>query len=166
MGFFDRFRKRVTKVAEDTDIDELTAEEDSVEGEEALAEKERIEAEALTTKETEDWEELEELDAIELSTEEDDEWEDWDEELPRTLAAWPEARKVCYLREEHRALVTSLSAQVRLLGNWCSAWSSATYVNVKKIEDNAGQPILPTLLEPEITVLLLKLPRYVSLYHQ
>ena len=31
MGFFDRFRKRVQEVADDTDMEELTAEEDSEE---------------------------------------------------------------------------------------------------------------------------------------
>ena len=29
MGFFDRFRKRVKEVAEETDLDSLTADEDS-----------------------------------------------------------------------------------------------------------------------------------------
>ena len=37
MGFFDRFRKRVKEVADETDIETLTAEEDSEEAVEALA---------------------------------------------------------------------------------------------------------------------------------
>ena len=45
MGFFDRFRKRVTEVAEGADVEELTAEENTDEAAEALAEKGRIEAE-------------------------------------------------------------------------------------------------------------------------
>ncbi|GIS44419.1 MAG: hypothetical protein Ct9H90mP16_14890 [Candidatus Poseidoniales archaeon] len=36
MGFFDRFRKRVQEVADETDLDELTAEEGTEEAVEAL----------------------------------------------------------------------------------------------------------------------------------
>ena len=36
MGFFDRFRKRVQEVADETDLDELTAEEGTEEAEEVL----------------------------------------------------------------------------------------------------------------------------------
>ncbi len=98
MGFFDRFRKRVTEVAEGADLEELTAEEDTDEAAKALAEKERIEAERAeaeadaadatqdeadseaTEPSDEDWEELTELDSIEETTEAEEEWEDWDDE--------------------------------------------------------------------------------------
>ncbi len=97
MGFFDRFRKRVTEVAEGADLEELTAEEDTDEAAVALAEKERIEAERVAAEaeaeandaiegETDsessddDWEDLTELDAIEETTEAEEEWEDWDDE--------------------------------------------------------------------------------------
>ena len=37
MGFFDRFKKRVKEVVDETDLDELTAEEGTQEAEEAVA---------------------------------------------------------------------------------------------------------------------------------
>ena len=37
MGFFDRFKKRVKEVADETDMDALTAEEGTQEAEEAIA---------------------------------------------------------------------------------------------------------------------------------
>ena len=97
MGFFDRFRKRVTEVAEGVDVEELTAEEDTDEAAEALAEKGRIEAERVAAEaeavandaiedntdsesSNDDWEDLTELDAIEETNEAEEEWEDWDDE--------------------------------------------------------------------------------------
>ena len=47
MGFFDRFRKRVKEVADDTDLDELTAEEDSEEAAEAIAAAEKLQVSVL-----------------------------------------------------------------------------------------------------------------------
>ncbi|MDP6906909.1 MAG: signal recognition particle-docking protein FtsY [Candidatus Thalassarchaeaceae archaeon] len=80
MGFFDRFRKRVKEVAEDTDLESLTVEEDSAEGIEALATptpSEQVE---------EDWDNIEEIEApVEIADQEED-WDDWDEE-PETPAA-------------------------------------------------------------------------------
>ena len=80
MGLFDRFRKRVNEVVEDTDADSLSAEEDSAEAIEALnyqQTEEIIEPE-------EEWEEFEELEEppLEQHQEEksnDDDWDDWEE---------------------------------------------------------------------------------------
>jgi len=95
MGFFDRFRKRVTEVAEGADLDELTAEADTEEAAAALAEKSRIEEgraiaelEAQTTSsdaspvepKDDDWEEISQLDSIVDTPEPEEEWDDWDEE--------------------------------------------------------------------------------------
>ena len=76
MGFFDRFRKRVKEVAEDTDIETLTAEEDSIEAAEALAA-----AEANQDTE-EEWDDPDTIKAPEIEVEEspEEEWDEWDDE--------------------------------------------------------------------------------------
>ena len=80
MGFFDRFRKRVKEVAEDTDLESLTVEEDSAEGIEALA------TPTPSDQVEEDWDNIEEIEApVEIADQEED-WDDWDEE-PETPAA-------------------------------------------------------------------------------
>ncbi len=74
MGFFDRFRKRVKEVADETDIETLTAEEDSQEAAEALAA-----AEAHQESE-EDWDNIDEIEAPEIEDSHEEEWDDWDDE--------------------------------------------------------------------------------------
>ena len=85
MGLFDRFKRRVQEVAEEVDSEELTATEDSEEGQVALQTATIIE---------EDWDDepLTELEETPVEpTEPEDEWEDWDDEeeeieLPRQLS--------------------------------------------------------------------------------
>ena len=85
MGLFDRFKRRVQEVADDVDSEELTATEDSEEGQVALQTATVIE---------EDWEEEPLSEPAELPVEpvdSADEWDDWDEEeeeieLPRQLS--------------------------------------------------------------------------------
>ena len=93
MGFFDRFRKRVKEVADDTDIDSLTVDEESVEAQEAIAKRQQIKEEQeaqsetpqveATTSTDDDWEDIEDIEEIEEiseTLEEEDEWDDWDDE--------------------------------------------------------------------------------------
>ena len=80
MGLFDRFRKRVNEVVEDTDADSLSAEEDSAEAIEALNYQQTEEA----VEPEEEWEEFQELEETpsEQHTEEqsnDEDWDDWEE---------------------------------------------------------------------------------------
>ena len=70
MGFFDRFRKRVKEVVDDTDLDALTAEDDSEEVEQPISE--------TAPSVEEEWDNVSE---IEVPTDEpkaieDDEWDD------------------------------------------------------------------------------------------
>ena len=104
MGFFDRFRKRVKEVAEDTDLDELTAPEDSDEAQQALAQREQIKLEQVAKTATEitetesveaddDWENLEEIDAI-TEPDEEDEWDDWeDDPIPEPISPTVEKKE-------------------------------------------------------------------------
>ena len=91
MGFFDRFRKRVKEVVDDTDLDALTTEEDSDEAE-------QVTTETIPPVE-EEWDDIHE---IEVPTEEpkpieDDEWDDWDDE--------PEPLPVATLSKKERKLL-------------------------------------------------------------
>ncbi len=88
MGLFDRFKKRVSQVVEDTDADNLSVEEGSKEGIEVLKS-----AESKVDTESVDVEDLE-LSSQPFSEEtsevnEDDDWEDFDDDedeyIPRQL---------------------------------------------------------------------------------
>ena len=78
MGFFDRFRKRVKEVVDDTDLDALTAEEGSEEAAQITTE--------TTPSVEEEGEDVTEVQApIEQPTSpEDDDWDDEPEPLPST----------------------------------------------------------------------------------
>ena len=89
MGFFDRFKKRVKEVVDDTDLDALTAEEGSEEAEEAMA---------STTPPTteEEWDDITEIETpIEEVPPEEDEWDEWDDEpepMPSTTLSKKERK--------------------------------------------------------------------------
>ena len=98
MGFFDRFKKRIKEVADDTDIESITAEEDSEEALAALAKKEaaesqrdkEIELQIENTPDEDDWEDIEDIDSVIVNVGGDDDWDDLDDEpipqpLPSTL---------------------------------------------------------------------------------
>ena len=77
MGFFERFRKRVQEVADETDLDELTAEEGTEEAQEKLN--------PLSSDVIEDeWEEPTEIEPPTFTPSSDDNddegWDDWDDE--------------------------------------------------------------------------------------
>ena len=81
MGFFDRFRKRVKEVVDETDLDALTAEEGSEEAEQTPTE--------TTPPSEEEWDEVTETEVpieqpVSLG---DDDWDDWDDEPEPLLAA-------------------------------------------------------------------------------
>ena len=76
MGFFDRFRKRVQEVADETDLDELTAEEGTEEAVEAL----RTTDSEPPQEVFESPEEIAPEPSPTDSEESDDDWDDWDDE--------------------------------------------------------------------------------------
>lgn len=80
MGLFDRFRKRVNEVVEETDSDSISAEENSSEAIEAL---ENQHSEKIIEQD-DDWEEIEEIEEADLQhpieeDSNDDDWDDWEE---------------------------------------------------------------------------------------
>ena len=103
MGLFDKFRKRVREVVDETDVDTLAADAGSQEANEAIQAAEKIantptqvaqptQQSPPPAPEAEDEWEWEEEDTPEQSTESatDDDWEDWDDEedisLPTPLS--------------------------------------------------------------------------------
>ena len=104
MGFFDRFRKRVQEVADETDLDELTAEEGTEEAEEVLDNEssEMVEVEAM-----EALSQHEEFGKVRTHVpayntrpefgDEDDDWDDWDDEpepLPSSTISKKERKQL------------------------------------------------------------------------
>ena len=92
MGFFDRFKKRVKEVADETDMDALTAEEGTQEAEEAIA---SLPPEPI--EEVEEWDNLSEIEAPVEEQADDDEWDDWDDE--------PEPQPTTTLSKKERKLL-------------------------------------------------------------
>ena len=97
MGFFDRFKKRVKEVVDETDLDELTAEEGTQEAEEAVS---------VTTEPTsqaeEEWDDIVEIEApVEAQPSTDDDWDEWDDE-PEPLPAATISKKERKLLEREK----------------------------------------------------------------
>jgi len=90
MGFFDRFKKRVKEVADETDLDALTAEEGSQEAEEAMAF-------TATTSVEEEWDDIAEIEEPDEEPTTDEEWDDWDDE--------PEPQPSTILSKKERKLL-------------------------------------------------------------
>jgi fused signal recognition particle receptor len=89
MGFFDRFKKRVKEVVDETDLDALTAEVGTQEAEEVTTPPPEIK---------EEWDNIVEIQApIEESEPADDEWDDWDDE--------PEPQPTTTLSKKERKLL-------------------------------------------------------------
>ena len=91
MGFFDRFKKRVKEVVDDTDLDALTAEEDSEEADQIIAE--------TTLPVEEEWDDISEIESPsnELEPTQEEDWDDWDDE--------PEPIPVATLSKKERKLL-------------------------------------------------------------
>jgi fused signal recognition particle receptor len=81
MGLFDRFRKRITEVADEADDDALSVAEDSQEAKELLA----VQEKDASPNEDEDWDDVDEPlpepEQPPVSTEEED-WDSWDDDEP------------------------------------------------------------------------------------
>ncbi len=88
MGFFDRFRKRVQEVADETDFDELTAEEGT----------EEAPTPPPSDVMEDEWDELNEIEPTTLVLpSDDDDWDDWDDEpepLPSTTISKKERKQL------------------------------------------------------------------------
>jgi len=112
MGFFDKFRKRVKEVADDADIDALTADEESEEAAAAIAEGERLREKAQTeeaatplNKDESDaeWDEIEAITAPQEAPEvEDDDWDDIDDSEPVIISTLSKKQRKLLKREAKR----------------------------------------------------------------
>ena len=93
MGFFDRFKKRVKELADETDLDALTAEEGSEEANEAIA--------TTTPSVEEEWDDISEIEEPVETPTTDDEWDEWDDE-PEPLPTTTLSKKERKLLERER----------------------------------------------------------------
>ena len=78
MGLFDRFRKRIHEVADETDQDALSVDAASEEAKELLQPTPQIQPE-------EEWDDLENLESTPEAapeTDGDDDWDTWDDDEP------------------------------------------------------------------------------------
>ena len=99
MGLFDRFKKRVNEVIDETDIEKISTDSDSEEA------KEIIENIVEISNDEGEWEDLEEFDEQYLevdSNDSDDDWEDFDDdfEMPQVLTRKEQKR----LKKEQKKL--------------------------------------------------------------
>ncbi len=93
MGLFDKFRKRIHEVADETDGDALSVEAESAEGE-ALVAQQATEA-TYTTSPDDEWDDVAQVEREDVpepspdtdeSEEEEDEWDSWDDDEPVSTA--------------------------------------------------------------------------------
>jgi fused signal recognition particle receptor len=93
MGLFDKFRKRIHEVADETDGDALSVEAESAEGE-ALVAQQATEA-TYTTSPDDEWDDVAQAEREDVpepspdtdeSEEEEDEWDSWDDDEPVSTA--------------------------------------------------------------------------------
>lgn len=93
MGLFDKFRKRIHEVADETDGDALSVEAESAEGE-ALVAQQATEATYITSPDDE-WDDVAQVEREDVpepspdtdeSEEEEDEWDSWDDDEPVSTA--------------------------------------------------------------------------------
>ncbi len=117
MGLFDKFRKKVQEAAEEANLNELSAEENSEEADAALAMRESSEQPSLQQEdqivEDDDWEEFDENEELELPSEEDD-WDDWDDEdVPATLPVKLSRREKKILAREEKKKASKEKAKAK-----------------------------------------------------
>ena len=108
MGLFDRFRKRIHEVADETDQDALSVDASSEEAKELLQPPQVVEAEAQ-----EGWEDLEEVESIpeeEPKGTTDDDWDTWDDDEPMVpVALTKKERKLLERQERERKKAAALA---------------------------------------------------------
>ena len=104
MGFFDRFRKRVKEVAEETDLDSLTADEDSEEAKAALLQREEVIAAQIQSDEKpndDDWDDIEEIDSVIIS--DDDDWDDLDDDpIPTPISSQLDKKELKRIQQKEK----------------------------------------------------------------
>ena len=106
MGLFDRFRKRIHEVADETDQDALSVDASSEEAKELLQPPQVAETQ-------EEWEDLEEVESIpeeEPKGTTDDDWDTWDDDEPMVpVALTKKERKLLERQERERKKAAALA---------------------------------------------------------
>ena len=173
MGLFDRFRKRVTEVASEVNTDELSAEAESQEAQEALnaaaeipqihrtesgpIEQEPAEFEADIESESsgEEWEDLEALDALEDDGESQDEWDDFDDEediaLPIELSR-KERKRVEKARRTNEKRLLKKQKEMKKRGAVDVARPKGSNVDLSMMRTTTGRQLVRVQSAPKGSV--------------
>ena len=143
MGLFDRFKKRVKEVVDDTDADALSADVDSSEGRAALE---------AAPRPDEDWEDLDALEepALPPSTDSDDEWDDWDDDEPViTQTLTRKERKLLERQERERKKAEERAKKaMKKRGGVEQARPKGSRVNLSMMRTTTGRQLVKVAQAP------------------
>jgi len=166
MGLFDRFKKRVTEVAEQTDADALSAEADSAEAKAALASAQPHSQEPLhsnapaqeaTPVAEEEWEDLDEPSPSPEA--QGDEWDDWDDEEDVTLPSQLSRRERKLLEKAKKAELKRERQQKKELkkrGAVEVARPEGSKVNLSMMRTTTGRQLVSVSAAPKGSVKVAK----------
>jgi len=137
MGLFDRFKKRVNDVVNDTDADALSAEADSAEGRAALEAVPQVD---------DDWDDLDALDepVLPATNDSEDEWDDWDDDEPVvTQALTRKERKLLerQKRDQKKAEQQAMKA-MKKRGGVEQARPKGSRVNLSMMRTTTGRQLV------------------------
>ena len=111
MGLFDKFRKKVREAASEIDTESISAEEGSIEANEALDFKQELTQKPEQSNDEDYWEDIDETENLELPSSSDDDWDDWDEEEEYTLPTKLTRREKKILAKEAKAQLKRVKAK-------------------------------------------------------
>ena len=177
MGLFDRFKRRVKEVSNEVDTEELTVEEDSIEGQQLASAKTQqqavaqddlqhnnddVEYEIITDED--DWEVFDDEDqALTIENQEsDDDWEDFDDEedfIPQQLTRKEKKR----LQKEQKQLEKAKKAYEKAMkkrGAMEVARPAGSKVDLSMMRTTTGRKLVKVAQAPKGSV---KLPSSSSL---
>ena len=137
MGLFDRFKKRVNDVVNDTDADALSAEADSAEGRAALEAVPQVD---------DDWDDLDALDepVLPATNDSEDEWDDWEDDEPVvTQALTRKERKLLerQKRDQKKAEQQAMKA-MKKRGGVEQARPKGSRVNLSMMRTTTGRQLV------------------------
>lgn len=143
MGLFDRFKKRVKEVVDDTDADALSADVESSEGRAALE---------AAPQPDEDWEDLDALEepAFPPSNDSDDEWDDWDDDEPvMTQTLTRKERKLMERQERERKKAEERAKKaMKKRGGVEQARPKGSRVNLSMMRTTTGRQLVEVAQAP------------------
>lgn len=143
MGLFDRFKKRVNDVVNDTDADALSADADSAEGRAALEAVPQVD---------DDWDDLDAMDepVLPATNDSEDEWDDWDDDEPVvTQALTRKERKLLERQERDRKKAEQQAMKaMKKRGGVEQARPKGSRVNLSMMRTTTGRQLVEVAQAP------------------